>query len=140
VGLEKYIKLADSLGVEWFVVSDNDPKGLNYARAAEIHLKGRPKQKHVQVLSHGDMEVFLCMVGFGAIYKAGIAPQKAKNVTAPADTLEYWQQVTDAQPKNAKPRNVMAVAEEIAKQGKASVPSLLASIIDRARTLAQECV
>lgn len=140
VGVEKYIKLADSLGVEWFLVSDNDPEGLKYAKAAETYLEGRPKLKHVQVLEHGDMEVFLCMSGFGAVYEAGIAPQKSKNVTASVNTLEYWQQITDAQSKNAKPRNVMAVAQEIAKQGKAGVPALLASIIDRARILAQECV
>lgn len=140
VGVEKFIKLADSLGVEWFVVSDNDLEGLKYAKVAESHLKGRPKQKHLQVLEHGDMEVFLCMAGFGAIYEAGVASHKAKNITSPKGTLEFWQQVTDAQSKNAKPRNVLAVAQQIAKQGKESVPALLASIIDRARTLAQECV
>ena len=53
-------------------------------------------------------------------------------------TLEYWKQVTNAQPNNAKPRNAFAVIEEMEKKGAEGVPAQLRKIIDTSLNLARE--
>lgn len=139
VGVEKLIKLADQFGIEWFVVADKDSKGVEYEKTAEEQLNGRCKNDHIRVLDHGRMEVFLCVEGFGHIYKVGIAHQKAKDITATEGTIPYWEQVTKAQSKNLKPKNVLAVVEDMVCRGASCVPPLLKEIIDQARLLARSC-
>lgn len=137
VGVEKFIKLADQLGIEWFVLADNDGEGETYKKSAAGHLGTRKEADHIRLLDHGSMEVFLCMEGFGKIYEANIADQKKGDVTAEKDTLEYWQQVAKAQKKNSKPRNSLAVAEQMVTDGKSGVPKLLQDVVEQARKLAR---
>jgi hypothetical protein len=58
-------------------------------------------------------------------------------VTGKKGTVEYWDQVCKAQMRNAKTRNALAVAEQMAKKGKAGVPKLLREVITQACTLAK---
>ena len=137
VGVDKFIKLADQLGIEWFVLADNDSAGENYRNSAKDQLGSRREEDHMRLLDHGTMEVFLCMEGFGEIYEENIAPQKKGDVTEENETLEYWQQVVKAQQRNSKPRNSLAVAEQMIIKGKDSVPNLLQEIIEQVRKLAR---
>ena len=137
VGVDKFIKLADQLGIEWFVLADNDAAGSNFRNSAAGCLGARNEKDHIRVLDHGTMEEFLCIEGFGAIYEASISDQKRKDITADHGTLEYWQQVAKAQKKHAKPRNAIAVAEKVTLEGKQGVPKLLREIIEQARKLAR---
>ena len=137
VGVEKFIKLADQLGIEWFVLADGDHEGKNFAASAKNHLGGRNEDEHIKLLDHGAMEVFLCMEGFGSFYESKISNQKKNNITAKPNTYEYWQQVVKAQRQKSKPRNVLTVAEQISQQGKDKVPQLLQNVIEQARKLAQ---
>lgn len=136
LGVEKYIKLADQLGIEWFMLADKDGEGETYKKSASGQLNGRKEGDHMRLLDHGTMEVFLCMEGFGAIYEANISDQKKGDVTADHGTLEYWQQVAKAQKKNSKPRSSLAVAEKMNADGAASVPKILQEVIEQARKLA----
>ena len=137
VGVDKFIKLADQFGIEWFVLADNDPAGENYANSAREQLGSRREEDHIRLLEHGVMEVFLCMEGFGDIYKENISPQKQEGITAEEGTLEYWRQVVNAQQKNSKPRNSFAVAEQMVDRGKESVPNLLQEVVEQVRELAR---
>jgi len=137
VGLEKFIKLADQLGIEWFVLADGDEAGKKYKKSAQDHLGERETKSHTRLLDHGPMEKFLCMEGFGDIYEATISDQKKASVTAKKSTQEYWEQVIAAQQKGAKTRNSLTIAERIVEQGKPGVPKLLQEVIEQARTLAR---
>lgn len=137
VGVEKFIKLADQLGIEWFLLADNDSEGRKYRTAAVRQLDSREETDHICLLDHGNMEVFLCMEGFGEIYKRNISEQKRRDITAKRRTLEYWQQVASAQKKNSKPKNSLAVAEKIVGAGRSGVPTLLQEVVERARELAR---
>lgn len=136
VGVEKYIKLANQLGIEWFVLVDNDAEGTRYKRSASNQLDGRKEEDHIRLLDHGTMEVFLCMEGFGEIYKDNISNQNEDNIVAKPNTLDYWQQVTKNQGKS-KPKNSLAVAEKINAGGAESIPRLLQEVIEQTRKLAQ---
>ncbi|MCY4306396.1 MAG: DUF2813 domain-containing protein [Aestuariivita sp.] len=137
VGVEKFIKLADELGIEWLMLADKDQAGEKYVNSAREHLNARNEEDHIQMLEHGSMEVFLCMEGFGEIYKATIADQKRGNIDAENGTIEHWRQVLRAQKKGAKTRNSLIVAEEIINRGQEGVPELIKDVIERARKLAR---
>lgn len=137
VGVEKFIKLADQLGIEWFVLADNDSAGTTFKKFAMRHLNGRKEKDHVRLLDQETMEVFLCMEGFGATYEAMVSDQKKGTITAKKGTLEYWQQVARAQKKNSKPLNSLAVAEKINEGGAEAVPILLKEVIEQVRALAR---
>ena len=137
VGVEKFIKLADQLGIEWFVLADNDPQGKKYKRSAECQLGVRNQADHVRILDHGIMEVFLCVEGFGDIYEATVSSQKSKQITAVKGTLLRWQQVVGAQENKSKTKNSLVVAQRIAASGRQEVPQLLQEVIEQARELAR---
>ncbi len=137
VGVEKFIKLADQLGIEWFVLADGDSNGERYANSARQQLAKRNENKHIKLLDHGSMELFLCMEKFGNIYEAAVSEQKMDKITEKTNTVEYWRQVVNAQQKNSKTRNALTVAEQIVQQGKDSIPQLLQNVIEQTRTLAR---
>src|SRR5262249_19061537 len=112
VGVEKFIKLADQLGIEWLVVADDDAEGHKYLGAAKQHLNGRPENIHVHMLMHGDMEMFMCMEGYGSVFEANISFQKRKNINASPGTAAYWRQVVDARSDDfKKPKAALTVIE-----------------------------
>lgn len=137
VGVEKFIKVADQLGIEWFLLADNDSAGKRYWKSARSQLRGRRETDHIRLLDHGNMEVFLCMEGFGGIYEATISEQKRSQITANKNTLKYWQQVAKAQKRNSKPKNSLAVAEKVVEGGGSSVPKLLRDVVERSQNLAR---
>lgn len=137
VGVEKFVKLADQLGIEWFVLADHDDAGEAYRNSARLQLNGRAENDHIRLLDHGTMEVFLCMEGYGGIYEASISEQKRASIIADQGTIDYWKQVVGAQQKNSKPRNALAVAERMLETGKSAVPQLLQEVIEQARSLAR---
>ena len=137
VGVEKFIKLADQLGIEWFVLADGDSEGEKYANSARRQLAERDENEHIKLLDHGPMEVFLCMENFGEIYKATISEQKIDQITAEENTIEYWRQIVNAQERNTKIRNARIVTEQFFQQGKKSIPKLFKKVIEQTRTLAR---
>jgi putative ATP-dependent endonuclease of OLD family len=137
VGIEKFVKFADQFGIEWLMVSDGDKQGLDYFNSAKKQLKDRKEANHLFNLVHDDIEIFLCNNGFGDIYKKTISTQKLDSITAVEGTPEYWKQVVDAQTKNTKPRNAIAVAEKMLAASGNNVPQLLKDVINKALTLAR---
>lgn len=138
VGVEVLTKFADSMGIEWHLVSDNDSAGDDYAEAARKQIGTRTEQRHISQLQHGDLEVFLCVEGYGSLYEQYVAPGKWNVITAPKNTIAYWEQVTEAQIKRTKTRAVVEVVEDMERQGIAGVPQQLNEIVNRAVELAEE--
>ena len=138
IGVDVLTKFADSLGIEWHIVGDNDQDGTNYVEAARKQLGSRDESRHINQLQHGDLEVFLCLEGYGSLYEAYVAPAKSGSVTAMCGTPAYWQQVTDAQSNKTKTRAAVEVAEEMEKRGIDGVPQQLRAIIIFAIELAEE--
>ena len=131
-------KFADSMGIEWHVVGDNDSAGNNYVDAARKQLGSREEQRHISQLQHGDLELFLCMEGYGSIYEGYVAPEKKVNITAQHGTVAYWKQVTDGQVNRTKPRAAVEVIEQMEKCGAGGVPQQVREIIEFALQLAEE--
>jgi putative ATP-dependent endonuclease of OLD family len=141
VGVEKFIKLADQLGIEWLVVADKDEKGNNYIKSAKNQLAGRDEQRHLHQLEHGDIEIFFCMNGYGSIFENNKSSQKKENspITADKNTepLNYWKQVVKVR-TFTKPQAALAIVEEIEKPNSAGVPQQIQNIINKAISLAEQ--
>ena len=141
-GVEQFIKLADQLGIDWLVVADNDHAGQQYLTTASAQLNGRPQGRHLHKLNHGDMETYMCMEGYGALFEANISPQKQKNITKTSGTVEYWKQVINARQRTfTKPKAMTAICKEIKDRkdkGESDVPEQIARIVDTALQLAKE--
>lgn len=137
VGIEKYIKIADHLGIEWFALADNDKAGESFRNSALGQLGAREEKEHIRLLEHGTMEVFLCMEGFGEIYEKNISNQKSDNITEDSNTLKYWQQVAKSQGDTPKPKIALAIAEKMNADGEESVPKLLKEVIEQSLKLAR---
>ena len=138
IGVDVLIKFADQMGIEWLVVADGDSAGAQYVRTAKKQIGARSEGRHLHKLAHGDIETFLCMEGYGSVYEENISSQKKDTVTAEQGTLDYWKQVTDAQTKNSKPRNAVAVIEQMESKGEQGVPNQLREIVKQALDLAKE--
>ena len=141
VGVEKFIKLADQLGIEWLVVADKDTKGDSYIKSAKNQLAGRDEQRHLHQLEHGDIEIFFCMNGYGSIFENNKSSQKEENspITADKNTepLNYWKQVVKVR-NFTKPQAALAIVEEIEKPNSAGVPQQIQNIINKAISLAEQ--
>ena len=86
-------KFADCMGIEWFVVADDDQAGDGYVRSARRQLGARTEARHMRKLAHGDLETFLCTEGYGYVYEGNVSQQKASGIQAPQGTPLYWEQV-----------------------------------------------
>ena len=138
IGVDVLIQFADSMGIEWHIVGDQDTGGTGYLDTARRRLGSRTEQHHVSQLQHGDLELYLCKEGYGNIYEQYVAPNKRQSLNAPHGTLAYWEQVTDAQKSKTKPRAAMDVVAEIEQSGLAGVPQQLKEIIEMALKLSEE--
>ena len=138
IGVDVLTKFADSMGIEWHIVGDNDNAGNDYVEAARKQIGSRDEQRHVSQLQYGDLELFLCMEGYGSLYEGHLAPDKRAYVTAQPGSLAYWNQVTDGQINKTKTRAAVEVVEEMEKRGNGGVPQQLREIIGFALELAEE--
>lgn len=135
IGEKVVVKLANELGIEWLLVADGDSQGDNYKNSVKNHLNTRSLKERVFQLEHENIELFLCMEGFGNLYKGNISPQK-KNIVLPEnETVEYWASVIKAQPSNFKTRMATLVGEYIIQTRK--VPEQLKDIINQSINLAR---
>ena len=137
IALEALIKFADSMGIDWFLIADDDDAGTKYVAEAKKQLGQRPLANHVSQLAHGDLEVFLCMEGYGHVYEKYVSRDKQHIVTATKGTGDYWQQVTDAQIRNSKVPAAVEVIQEMEKSGASGIPQQLQDIVRCAMDLAK---
>ena len=138
IGVDVLTKFADSMGIDWFVVADNDPAGKGYVRSAQRQIGNRDEARHISQLAHGNLEVFLCNEGYGHIYEKNVSQQKASNIISQKSDPEYWAQVAEAQSNDSKTRNVVEVVEEMEKRGTGGVPLQMKEIIEFVLQLAEE--
>lgn len=130
IGVEKFIKLADELGIDWLVTADRDPAGHTYLNTVQSLLAGRPEAQHARQLPAAVIETFLCLEGHGDVYEQRVSPQKAATVIAPRGSEEYWNQVVKAQPDRRKPEAAAVVVDRIEAAGSQAVPAFIREVVE----------
>jgi putative ATP-dependent endonuclease of OLD family len=138
-GPPPFIKAAQALGIEWFVVADGDNAGTNYIKAAKKCLDTN-KQDGDRILQlQKDLEHEFWMAGYDDVYKNAV---KTADLTSlqnqhPANSPEFVKAVIDkAISRRSKPELAFEVAANVEKRGIYTLPQSIKDIITRVVQLA----
>jgi len=135
-GIRPLLKVANDLGIAWFVTTDGDHQGKKDRVTCEALLNSEAADSRIKTLSQANIEAFLCDNGFGEFFEKHISPQKVADVSAPKGTPEYWAQVLKARDDTPKPTVLREILDEMRRRGPLAVPAELKGVIDSAITLA----
>lgn len=130
------IRLANEFGIPWFCLADGDTAGMKYKATALGLLSGAAEADRVLALAEANIEVHLCVAGFGAPYEANISPQKRSQITVSIGDPLYWNQVYDARSNRSKDELAHKAVDAVRQAGKTSVPPVLRGVIESVVRLA----
>lgn len=135
--LSTLLKLANCLGIGWLVVADGDSEGDKYVNYAREHLEGRDEGDSICRLAHGNLELFLCMEGYGHFYEDNIPSISRPKTSRDAVSPDYWTDILDRQPKRKswKTHTAENIAEQI--KTKKDVPASIQDILDRLASITE---
>ena len=129
-----FLEVADSIGIQWAVITDNDQEGARTVAKVLAKLNGRSRRPRLLIMDEDDIEQHLCSNGYGDIYEGFLSPASRPQVTALKTDAAYWGQVTKAV-KNHKTEAIQAVIEEM-RAGR-PIPPLFMKTITFATNLAK---
>lgn len=121
-----FLAVADALGIQWVILTDNDAEGQKTIAKARAKLNGRSPRPRLQIMSESNIEHHLCATGYGDIYEAFLNPDLRKQITVTKTDVAYWGQVSQAV-KKYKTEAVQSVLEKM-RSGAAISPLLMKTI------------
>ena len=133
-GHECLFKVANSLGIPWFLLADGDAQGNATVKCGRSYLDGAKETDRIVQVPEDTIELHLCANGLGAAFEGHVSPQKKNTVTAKRGTSEYWQQVLKASDDTPKPTVIQEVVHTLEKGAKPS--QALIQVLDGALKLA----
>lgn len=127
-------KAADSLGIVWYCVLDNDQGRNKYERRVKKQIGGATVADRL-TMPYESVELMLCKNGFGDLYESRMSAQKSSPTSAKG-TATYWTEVLKALPKGYSMPEVATEAAARMTTGATPVPAVLSSILNKALALA----
>ena len=127
-------KVADSLGIAWYCVLDDDRGRHKYERRVTKQIRGAAVEDRLTV-PYENVERMLCEGGFGDLYESRMSRQKQSPKSAKS-TAAYWKEVLKALPEGYSKPAVAAEAAARMTAGATPVPAALSSILNKALALA----
>ena len=127
-------KVANSLGIVWYCVLDNDSGRGKYEHRVRNEFGAAPAADRL-TMPYTSVELMLCEGGFGDLYESRMSQQKPPPTSA-RDTAAYWTEVLNALPNSYSKPEVAAEAAARMTTGAAPVPPALSSILNKASALA----
>ena len=126
-----FIKLADALDINWFLVSDGDQEGKKYAALAKKSLDGRDEDCHIRILTAESIEVLLCESGYGDPYQEIIGQQQGNSITRKPGEHGYWSEVCKKirKGKPAAALNALLLMRKKQESGQPAVPAEIEEIL-----------
>lgn len=138
-GPPPFIKAAQALGIEWFVVSDGDAAGTRYNTAARgCLLASENEPDHILQLPNKDLEHELWGAGFDNVFKNAIDQAELTRLQTQhqGDTVAYAEAVIKkAIAKKSKPELAFDLATEIEARGIQSIPQSIKNVIAKVAQL-----
>jgi putative ATP-dependent endonuclease of OLD family len=134
-GLAPLLRLAESLRIEWHVLSDGDPAGASYAAIARRFARKGSAELRVSELPERDIETSFWRHGFSKVLLrlAGAIERRARE-SEPAFAHRAIRRALDRQ---AKPQVALKLIEALGAARAPHVPPPLASCIERVVELAR---
>lgn len=118
-GLPPLLKYVKAMGIEWHVLTDGDMAGKKYAETVKEFIdESETLSERLTVLPKSDIEHFLYFSGFAPVF-IHLSRWKAQGNYFPASKI-----IQLAIRRSTKPDLALALASEIEKRGKQSIPSL----------------
>jgi len=138
---ESFIKLAKSLGMQWFMMADGDKEGRGYIKRAKKNLDdGEAIVDRAATLVNADIEHEFWHNGYADFILDMVLPQTRNQVDTQAagDDTKKIKGLIDAAIKQAggKPAFAQALIQEVRQRGVASIPQIIKDIIARVVQLA----
>ena len=127
-------KVANSLGIVWYCVLDDDAGRRKYERRVRNEF-GAAVEADRLTMPYESIERMLCDNGFGDLYESRMSEQKQKP-TSVNGTPAYWTEVLNALPNKYSKPEVAAEAADRMTAGGIAVPRPLASILNTVCELA----
>lgn len=107
-GLEPLVKLANSLGISWFLLCDGDKAGQTYAQKAEHYARSSHGLGHVVCLSSVDIEHSFWDSGYADVFIEAAGVDKAP-------LMQTMQQISGGNNKKKSMSKLRAKAMEISR-------------------------
>ncbi|AUI66352.1 MULTISPECIES: DUF2813 domain-containing protein [Glaesserella] len=132
-GLTPLLKYVKAMGIEWHVLTDGDIAGKKYAEAVKSMLdEHETTSERLTILPKSDIEHFLYFSGFASIF-IHLSRWKAQGNYYPATKI-----IQQAIRRTSKPDLALALASEIQKRGKESIPTLFTRLFSRVINFVRE--
>ena len=127
-------KVANSLGIVWYCVLDNDSGRQKYEQRVRSQFDAALEQDRL-TMPYKNVELMLCDAGLGDLYESRMSPQKPQPTSANG-TSDYWKEVLEALPNHYSKPEVAAEAAARMTAGQTGVPDALSSILNKALEIA----
>ena len=129
-----FLAVADGLGIQWVVLTDNDRQGKQTVQKVRAALNGRQERSVLHIMPEDDLEEHLCKNGYDDIYENLLDNNTPQQVTVPKTDPDYWKKVTKAV-KAHKIEAIQSVLNEM--RGGRPIPQLLQKAVFTATDLAK---
>ena len=134
--LSTLLKLTNQLGIEWLVVADGDSRGDKNVDSAREHLEGRDESSCICRLPYTNLEIMLCMEGYGSFYECNTPSTFKPEMSRDAESPDYWKHILENQSsRSQKTRTAARIAERI--ESKEDVPATIRGILDRLASITE---
>ena len=127
-------KVANSLGIVWYCVLDNDSGRQKYEQRVRSQFGAALEQDRLTI-PYENVELMLCKAGLGDLYESRMSQQKQQPTSANG-TSDYWKEVLDALPNQYSKPAVAADAAVRMTAAPTRVPDALSSILNKALEIA----
>lgn len=124
-----FIKVAETMGIRWVALTDNDSQGKSDQEKVRTTLESRSESEVLFIMPEDNIEQHLCESGFTHVYESFLTSESTAKIKVDRADPEYHRQLTKVVEKHKIPA-VHKVIEEV--QNGASVPPLLEKTIDAA--------
>jgi len=115
LSLDVILKLAESLCIRWYLVSDGDTAGQGYnKKAANAIPRGVSQDDYILTFAESTLEVNLMLNGFENFYVSKLTAQTKPEVQGTSGTLPYYESVYKAIKKSiSKPQTILEIVDAI---------------------------
>jgi putative ATP-dependent endonuclease of OLD family len=136
LSLDVILKLAESLCIRWYLVSDGDPAGQVYnQKAVNAIPTGTPQDDYIFIFTESTLEVNLMLNGFENFYIQKLTAQTKPRVQGTIGTLPYYESVYNALKKSiSKPQTILEIVDAVITNP-ASNPDIIKNIRTKLETI-----
>ena len=129
-------KVANALGIRWYLVGDDDGKRTKEEPRLKGHLDGAEAADRF-VFPYPNIEVHLLRNGYETVYSPHMPQQNLRKLTKQPGDPGYRREYAANLPGRAKTRAAADVAIEMEHRGSAGVTSEIRGVLEKAVSLAR---